>query len=514
MLTGRAPFGSDTPGRHRGEDPAGHADAASAAEPEPAAGFDAVLARAMAKSLDARYETRRAAGGRPARACQPAQRPRHGRREAGQEARRRPEVASTGVHAPGRDRRRGPGRGGDRRGRLGVPRRDPARRVPADPDREPRARRDAVHDDRRADARLLRRRVRRGPRVAPRRGARHHRRRAIDADRAAGGDDGRTGEAAGRDASRCAGARSPAPTRCDVEAELVDVATGAVLWSERYSREPRQASAAEVEIARDVADRLGIQMPTGNRWARALTRQVDPGAYDFYLQARDAASRRDRAKAISLYRQAIGIDPKLIEARVGLSEALYLEDFYSGAGGDNDALVRARQEADAALAVDPDMPRAHLVAAMSAPTSVAAASSLAKTLSRRPVQRRGLAPRGRPGDRVRPRARHRLLSPVARTRAGQRRQPPRHRRGLRDAREPGRGRACAGGGRGSPAGSPVVGADARALRDRPRQLRQGGRTDRRVAGHRDHAVGVAVRARGAAEDGRPQRRRPPGRRRA
>jgi TolB-like protein len=177
------------------------------------------------------------------------------------------------------------------------------------------------------------------------------------------------------------GSMKPGPYSLHVNVELVEAATGQVLWSEHYSREPRQASAAEVEIARDVADQLGLEMPTGNRWARALVRQVDPGAYDFYLQARDTASRRDRAKAISLYRQALGIDARLIEARVGLSEALYLEDFYSGAGGDTTALDRARDEADAALAVDPDMPRAHLVAALSAPTTVAAARSLARALS-------------------------------------------------------------------------------------------------------------------------------------
>ncbi len=180
------------------------------------------------------------------------------------------------------------------------------------------------------------------------------------------------------------GSTRPGPYQLHVDAELVDVATGKVLWSERYAREPRGAPAVEVEIARDVADRLGLQMPTGNRWASALVRQVDPGAYDFYLQARDAAAHRDRAKAIGLYRQALGIDPKLVEARVGLSEALYLEDFYSGAGSDNTAMERAREEADAALAVDPDMPRANLVAALSAPTTVAAASLLARALATDP----------------------------------------------------------------------------------------------------------------------------------
>jgi eukaryotic-like serine/threonine-protein kinase len=177
------------------------------------------------------------------------------------------------------------------------------------------------------------------------------------------------------------GTTRPGPYSLHVDVELVDVPTGRVLWSQSYAREPRQASAAEVEIARRVADELSLQMPTGNRWERALVRQVDPGAYDFYLQARDAAARRDRGRAITLYEQATGLDPRLVEARVGLSEALYLEDFYSGSSGDGSALDRARAEAEGALAVDSEMPRAHIVAALSAPTISVAASSLSRALS-------------------------------------------------------------------------------------------------------------------------------------
>lgn len=177
------------------------------------------------------------------------------------------------------------------------------------------------------------------------------------------------------------GTTRPGPYSLHVNVELVEVASGRVIWTERYAREPRQASAAEAEISRQVADTLGLQMPTGNRWARAQVRQVDPRAYDMYLQGRDAAAHRDRARAIALYRQAIEADPKLVEARVGLSEAIYLEDFYAGSNGDTSAIDHAREEAEAALAVDPEMPRAHVVAALSASTTTAAASSLARALS-------------------------------------------------------------------------------------------------------------------------------------
>jgi TolB-like protein/Tfp pilus assembly protein PilF len=176
------------------------------------------------------------------------------------------------------------------------------------------------------------------------------------------------------------GTTRPGPYSLHVSAELVDVKTGQVIWSEKYSREPRQASAAEAEIARQVADRLRLQIPNGNRWVRAQRRQVDPGAYDLYLQGR-AAARVDRTHAIALFRQALDMDPKLAEAHVGLSEALFFDAFEEGDGGNPAAFEQARREAEAALTADSELPRAHVALALSAATAGTAASSLARALS-------------------------------------------------------------------------------------------------------------------------------------
>ncbi|HEY3382824.1 MAG TPA: protein kinase [Vicinamibacterales bacterium] len=171
----------------------------------------------------------------------------------------------------------------------------------------------------------------------------------------------------------------PGPYSLRVSVQLVDAVTGRSIWSDEMSREPRQAFGVQAEIARQVADQLRLPMPTGNRWAAAMARQIDPAAYDIYLQARDANAHRDRSRAVALYRQALQLDHRLVEARVGLSESLYLDDFYAGV--DANTADEARQQADAALAVDPEMPRAHLVAALSAPTPVGAASALSRALA-------------------------------------------------------------------------------------------------------------------------------------
>ena len=173
----------------------------------------------------------------------------------------------------------------------------------------------------------------------------------------------------------------PGPYALHVDVQLVEAKTGQVVWGEHFARDPRQGPAVQAEIAKQVAERLRLPIPTGNRWARAQSRQVDAVGYDLYLQARDAVARRDRTKAIALYRQAVETDSKLIEARAGLSEALFQEDFYSGGAGETNTIDRAREEAEAALAVDPEMPRAQMAAGLSASTAIAAASSLGRALS-------------------------------------------------------------------------------------------------------------------------------------
>jgi TolB-like protein len=165
------------------------------------------------------------------------------------------------------------------------------------------------------------------------------------------------------------------------EVEVLDVETGAVAWTGHFSREPRQVSALQAEIAGRLGQHLRLTTPTSTRWARASVRQIDPQAYDLYLQGRDAADRRDRSRAIGLFDQALQRDPRLVEARASLSLALYLEEYYAGGTREPATAGRALREAEAALAVDSELPAAHLAAALAAPTVTLSASALARALA-------------------------------------------------------------------------------------------------------------------------------------
>jgi eukaryotic-like serine/threonine-protein kinase len=177
------------------------------------------------------------------------------------------------------------------------------------------------------------------------------------------------------------GTVTPGPYALHADVEMLDVETGASRWAQHFAREPRQVSGLEVEIAGQIAQRLRLVTPTSNRWARASMRQIEPAAYDLYLQGRDAADHRDRAKAIALYDEALQRDQRLVEARASLAQALYLEEFYAGSVREPSSSGRALREAEAALAVDAELPAAHVAVALAAPTITMAASSLARALA-------------------------------------------------------------------------------------------------------------------------------------
>jgi tetratricopeptide (TPR) repeat protein len=109
---------------------------------------------------------------------------------------------------------------------------------------------------------------------------------------------------------------------------------------------------------------------------QATSKRVDPAAEDLYLQARAAADRRDRSRAIALYEQAIERDPGLARAQAGLAEALYLEEFYMGGHPDSSLEARARRAAEHAVASNPALPQAQLVMGLTAPTLAEALSRL------------------------------------------------------------------------------------------------------------------------------------------
>lgn len=151
-----------------------------------------------------------------------------------------------------------------------------------------------------------------------------------------------------------------------VSAELIDTADGSMQWSERYDRPYKDLFALQDEITRAVVGALRAKLLAGEH-AKAQSERPPGGSLDAYnalLQGGFYASRQtetDVRKAIEYYTQATHLDPQYAVAWSWLSRE------WTALGADNlagaaaqEAYAKAREAADRALALSPDLADAHI----------------------------------------------------------------------------------------------------------------------------------------------------------
>ena len=108
--------------------------------------------------------------------------------------------------------------------------------------------------------------------------------------------------------------------RLRITAQLVRADNGFHLWSQTYDREAGDIFAVQDDIARAVS--VQLQSTLLGTQAAAPQQSTSPEAYTLYLQARHLAAndtRRDLDAALTLYHQALDLDPNYAPAWVGLA---------------------------------------------------------------------------------------------------------------------------------------------------------------------------------------------------
>ncbi|MFI5209904.1 MAG: protein kinase [Gemmatimonadales bacterium] len=118
--------------------------------------------------------------------------------------------------------------------------------------------------------------------------------------------------------------------RIRITAQLINVADGYQLWSERYDRELTDVFAIQDEIANAIAERLKVTLRVGAESQLVRPATVNVEAYDLYLKGRALTRQRGPAllRAVECFEEAIGLDPRSALAHAELSEALLLMAFY------------------------------------------------------------------------------------------------------------------------------------------------------------------------------------------
>ena len=113
------------------------------------------------------------------------------------------------------------------------------------------------------------------------------------------------------------GTVSRSPSRLHVTAELVRASDDVALWSRTFDALPGDLTAIQDTIARAVLARLGQSLHTGTSSApRAVAARGTDNieAYDRFLQATHAYDQLQFDRAVSLFSEAVALDPRFARA--------------------------------------------------------------------------------------------------------------------------------------------------------------------------------------------------------
>jgi len=146
-----------------------------------------------------------------------------------------------------------------------------------------------------------------------------------------------------------------------VSARLIDTRTDTQVWAEQYDRDVSDVFAIQNDISRRVADALKIQLGAEQAERLAQKPTQNPEAYDAYLLGKFELNRFTEdgfTKSLVHFQKATALDPKFALAYATLAEA-YNTIGYWGYLAPRDAFPQAKQAAEQALKIDPDLAEAH-----------------------------------------------------------------------------------------------------------------------------------------------------------
>ncbi len=127
------------------------------------------------------------------------------------------------------------------------------------------------------------------------------------------------------------GSVQKAGNRLRITAQLIDVADGYHLWSERFDRNMDDVFAIQDEISLAIVDNLKLNLLKGEKTRLIKRHTNDPEAYNFYLQGRYFYNKRteeDMKRSVEYFERALEKDPKFALPYAGLADAYATLGFY------------------------------------------------------------------------------------------------------------------------------------------------------------------------------------------
>jgi serine/threonine protein kinase/Flp pilus assembly protein TadD len=146
-----------------------------------------------------------------------------------------------------------------------------------------------------------------------------------------------------------------------ITAQLVNVADGYHLWSERYDREMEDVFAIQDDISQAIVKALRVILSEDEKQQIEKARVVNVEAYDFYLRGKQYFHQHRRKSldyARQMFNKAIEIDPNYARAYAGVAQCYSLLYTYFDARESN--LRQADIASGKGLQLEPGLAEAHV----------------------------------------------------------------------------------------------------------------------------------------------------------
>jgi serine/threonine protein kinase/Tfp pilus assembly protein PilF len=147
-----------------------------------------------------------------------------------------------------------------------------------------------------------------------------------------------------------------------INVQLIDSSTGFQTWADDFTGDLQNVFTFQEQVALKIAEALNLHLSPQEQQAVQRRYTQNPQAYQEFLMGRPMVANENSAQSLDAaakhFEAALKLDPNYAPALAGLSEieGIYYRDFDSSPV----RLQRAEQYAKQALAIDPELPEAHV----------------------------------------------------------------------------------------------------------------------------------------------------------